>query len=169
MSAHEKHERSVRKLAEKVKGIRVAMLTTMSEDGVPRSRPMGAQDMDAEGRLWFFTSADSDKAREIAKSPCVCVSYAHMGSSRYVSVSGKATVVDDREKAKELWSPLLGAWFPQGTSDPNLRLVRVDVERAEYWDAPAGKVVMLAGFIKEKLGGKPPSASKVGEHDKIGL
>lgn len=170
MSAHEKHERSVRKLAEKVKGIKVAMLTTMGEDGLPRSRPMGAQDLDADGKLWFFTSAGSDKAREIAENPQVNVSYAHMGASRYVSVSGKAEVVEDREKAKELWSPLLGAWFERGTSDPDLRLIRVDVERAEYWDAPAGRVVMLAGFVKAKFGGKPPEhAAKVGEHDKIGL
>ena len=38
-------------------------------------------------------------------------------------------------------------FFPQGKDDPDLVLIRVEIERAEYWDGPgtiAGKIFSLA-------------------------
>jgi general stress protein 26 len=43
------------KLGELIKGIRVAQLTTVEDDGSLRSRPMGTQDIEFDGTLWFFT------------------------------------------------------------------------------------------------------------------
>ncbi len=73
-------------------------------------------------------------------------------------MSGRADVVEDREKAKELWSPLVKAWFPQGPEDPNLALIRVRVESADYWDVKSSKLVQLYGFAKSILTGQPPGA-----------
>lgn len=60
----------------------------------------------------------------------------------------------DKEKAKELWKPLLKAWFPKGLEDPDLALLKVSVESAEYWDAPSSKMVQIAGIAKAAVTGQ---------------
>jgi hypothetical protein len=55
--------------------------------------------------------------------------------------------VSDSKKVEDLWDPSYQRWFPGGPSDPGLALIRVRVERAEYWDAPPLTWPFQAGFI----------------------
>ncbi len=146
----EKDERgeSVEKLREMIKDIRVAMLTTVAPDGTLHSRPMMTQEAEFDGTLWFLTGQDTAKAGEVAEHRSVNVAYANPDDNRYVSLSGLATILRDREKAEELWSVAYRAWFPEGLDDPNLVLLKVEVEAAEYWDASSGRMLALAGFIR---------------------
>lgn len=155
----------VRKLGKLIKGIRVAMLTTVDDGGVLRSRPMETQTAEFDGTLWFFTQFSSHKVSEVGREHHVNVSYADPGDNRYVSVSGMASVVRDRAKIDELWSPVLKAWFPKGKDDPDIALLRVDVDGAEYWDAPSSTLVKLAGLAKALATGK---RYEPGENEKIG-
>jgi general stress protein 26 len=138
----------IQKLRDLIKDVRVAMLTTVDEDGSLRSRPMATQEMELDGELWFFAGAGSPKVREVQREQHVNVSYANPDDQKYVSVSGTAQVVHDRAKAEELWNPILKAWFPKGLHDPDLALLRIRVEKAEYWDTPSSKMVQLVGFVK---------------------
>ena len=70
------------------------------------------------------------------------------------SGSGTGTLVRDKKMAEELWNPMYKAWFPKGLDDPQLALLRVDVEEAEYWDAPSSTMVHVVGFVKAILTGK---------------
>ena len=126
------HDDAVRKIAEMIKGIRTAMLVTNTEGGVPRSRPMSTQDVDFDGTVWFFTGVDTRKAQEIARNPTVAVTYASSGKETYVSLTGRAELVDDRARIREYWNPFLKAWF-DAPDDPSLRLLKVDISEAEYW------------------------------------
>lgn len=159
---------SIEKLGELIKGIRVAMLTTVDEEGCLRSRPMANQDHEFDGTLWFFTDADSAKVHELERDQHVNLSYAKPDDSQYVSVSGKATLVRDRAKMQELWSPLHKAWFPKGLEDPQIALLRVDVEKAEYWDSPSSAVVRLFGFAKALATGKRYGEEGT-DHEKVRL
>ena len=145
---------NIQKLAKLIHGIRVAMLTTVAGDGSLRSRPMATQDTDFDGTLWFFTLADAPKVGEVERREQVNVSYADPDTQRYVSVSGTAHLVRDRRQLEALWKPILKAWFPKGLDDPEIALLRVDVERAEYWDAPSGKLVQLVGLVKALVTGE---------------
>ncbi len=149
---------NVKKLGEMIKDIRVAMLTTTEKDGTLRSRPMMTQEEEFDGDLWFITSAVSPKVNESENMNYVNVSYSKPEDERFVSVSGTAELVRDREKIRELWSPAYKSWFPEGENDPDLALLRVNVEEAEYWDANSGKMVQIAGFVKALAGGQnyPP-------------
>jgi general stress protein 26 len=40
------------------------------------------------------------------------------------------------------------AWFPDGLDDPDLALLRVHVEAAEYWDSPSSTMVHIVGFVR---------------------
>ena len=141
---HEELER-VRKLIE---GIEFAMLTTEEDDGHLRSRPMATLQLDGDGALWFFTGAGSHKMEEIGHHRQVNLAYMDKGRDRYVSISGRAELVRDRAKIEELWNPIYKAWFPEGLNDPDLALLKVSVERAEYWDPVSSKVTQALGFVK---------------------
>src|SRR5256885_9709801 len=99
----------IEKLHELIKDVRFAMFTTAAKNGTLRSRPMATQRTKFDGTLWFFTDEDSAKVHEIGRDRHVNVSYADPDSNTYVSVSGMARLVKDREKVKELWSPLVRA------------------------------------------------------------
>jgi general stress protein 26 len=143
MSHHETNN-DVKLLGEKIKGIRIAMMTTLEDDGTLHSRPMATQDMEFDGDLWFFTYASAPKVADVQQHRQVNISYVKPDDERYVSVSGTAQLVHDRKKMKDLWKPFLKAWFPNGPDDPEIALLKVTVIEAEYWDAPSSKMVRLA-------------------------
>jgi general stress protein 26 len=149
-----------------IKSIKVAMLTTEDPGGGLRSRPMATQQAEFEGDLWFFTRASSSKSNEAQMHPSVNLSYADPAGNKYVSVSGTAEIVRDPAKNKELWNPIYKAWFPKGLDDPDLALLRVHVEGAEYWDSPSSTMVQIAGFLKAMVSGKAYQAGP-GEHGTI--
>ena len=158
---------ALEKLQKLIANVRVAMLTTVASDGSLRSRPMVTQDPNVafDGVLWFFTEASSDKVREIQAKPEVNLSYSS-GQNTYVSVSGRAELVRDRTKMEELWNPTVEAWFPEKLEDPDIALLRVTVEKAEYWDAPNSKIVQTLAFTKAILTGQ---RFEGGEHAKVSL
>jgi general stress protein 26 len=135
------------KLNELIKEIRMAMLTTAMPDGSLRSRPMATQQSESDGELWFFTWASAAKAEEVLANPQVNISYSCAKSNHYVSVSGTAMLVRDRKKMEELWSPLYRAWFPKGLEEPDIGLLKVKINKAEYWDAPSGMMADIAGLF----------------------
>lgn len=139
---------AIKKVNELIKDIKFAMLTTVDEDGYLRSRPMATQQDEFDGTLWFFTNYSSAKTSEVEKDHHVNVSYANPDDQRYVSASGMGRVVRDKEKVKKLWNPTLKAYFPKGIDDPDIALLKIDVEKAEYWDSPSSKMVQLYGYLK---------------------
>jgi general stress protein 26 len=158
----------VKKLNELIKSIETAMLVTADADGTLRSRPMGTQQIESDGDLWFFTGRDTGKAHAIEHDQHVNISYSSQKDNRYVSVSGRAELIENKKKVEELWNPLLKAWFPEGIEDPNLTLIRVHVESAEYWDFNSSTMVQLMGFAKSIFTGKQIQPDK-NQHDKISL
>lgn len=134
------------KFTELIKGFTVAVLTTR-RNGFLRSRPMGTPDGHYDGALWFMTKSGSEKVTEINADPNVNVSYSDEGKERYITVCGRATIVNDQEKARQLWTPIAKAWF-SGPDDPDLVLVRVEIDGAEYWDSPGGAMVAMFNMLK---------------------
>mgnify|MGYP002780759054 FL=1 len=143
------------------------MLTSIDTDGGLHSRPMATnREIDADGTLWFFTKEDSHKIDEIQRDQHVNVSFAAPDQQTYVSMSGTAHLIRDREKIQELWRPELKAWFPNEIDEPGIALLKVSVEKAEYWDSPSGWVAKTIGFIKAATTGESAGS---GENEKINL
>ncbi len=155
------------KVKELVSEARISMFTTMTPEGRHVSRPMALQDVEFDGDLWFFTYADADLITQITVHPQVNVSFSDGKQHAWVSVSGTAQRVDDRAKAEELWNPVLKAWFPDGLETPNLTLVKVTGETAEYWEsAHSSRVVTMLGMAKAAVTGRTPDA---GENETVRL
>ncbi|MEV4822839.1 pyridoxamine 5'-phosphate oxidase family protein [Micromonospora sp. NPDC049275] len=148
------------RVTELVRAARICMLTTIALDGRQVSRPMGLQEAEFDGDLWFFAYADSAKARQIRVNPEVNVAFSDQKHNAWVSVSGTASEGFDRERAERLWNPLLKTWFPDGLDTPGLTLIKVHASSAEYWDSPSSTVVNLLGFAKAAVTGHPPAAGE---------
>ena len=149
-----------RRVTELIRQARICMLTTIGVDGRLMSRPMGLQEAEFDGDLWFFAYADSAKVRQLRVNPEVNVAFSDQKHNAWVSLSGTAQEGFDRARAERLWNPILKTWFPDGLDTPGLTLIKVHTSSAEYWDSPNGTVVNLFGFAKAAVTGKPPKAGE---------
>ena len=167
MSEQTNHEDDVKKLAQMVKGIDFGMLTTLDADGRLYSRPMAHNgNVEFDGDVWFFTYANSHKVHEIETRPQVNVSFASPQDQSYVSLAGRAELVRDKAKMQQLWDPSLRAWFPDGLDTPEIALLKINVEKAQYWDAPSSPVAHAVGLVKSLVTGQPGT---VGDNQKVDL
>ena len=153
-----------KKIGELIEDIRVCMMTTADGAGSFDSRPMATQKTEFDGTVWFVTQADSLKVSEMERDPHVGLMYADTSGESYVTVKGRATVSQDKAKIHELWSPMFKAWFPKGEDDPNIAVLRVDVDEAQYWEAAGGKLVMGIKYLAAAVTG---GAVEVGESGKV--
>jgi len=162
MSDHRKE--GLTKLNALLKDARICMLTSKDTRGSLRSRPMALQQAESDGDLWFFTGRHCHKVDDVKGDNRVNVGV--MDGNTYISISGTAMLIDDKKKAAELWNPAYKAWFPKGLEDPELVLLKVDIEQAEYWDNPGGIVTTLIGYAQSLATGKQ---AKIGEHATVEL
>lgn len=151
------------KLWSLMKAVGVAMLTT-EDDGHLRARPMHAAQDKFDGTLWFFTMKSSHKVAEVDSDHRVGVTFADGGKQDYVSLSGTARLTTDKALLNEHWSEPMRTWFPKGLDDPEIALLKVSVETAEYWDAPNSTVLHAYGYVKSVVTGEPPHP---GENKKV--
>lgn len=156
------HQQGFPKLASMIDSISVGMLTTGDENGNLRSRPMVTQRVE-DGALWFFTSDDSPKVEEVHKTSEVNVSYSDPANQVYVSVSGVAKTLRDPAKIRELWNEGAQRWFPKGPDDPQITLLKVEVNAAEFWDVDAHKMQSVMA-----KGGSADEIVAATDHEKLG-
>ncbi|MFP7493943.1 pyridoxamine 5'-phosphate oxidase family protein [Terribacillus saccharophilus] len=144
-------------LKELIKDVDTAMLTTVTEEGLV-SRPMKTQEVEFDGDLWFFTKKETDKYEEILHDQDVNVSYA--GKS-YVSVRGRAEIVEDINKKKELWSKAYEKIMQTSYDDSSVVLIKVKAEAAEYWDT--GNFKKQVAFLYKRMRGQSSESTDVNE------
>lgn len=134
------HDAGIARVAELIAGRRAAMLTTVALDGGLAARPMALPERDFDGTLWFLSPADSTKIAEIAADDRVNVA---LIDGTYLSLNGRASIVDDPGCKAELWDDIMGQWFGCGPDDPTVIALRVDVLAAEFWESPGRPSVVI--------------------------
>lgn len=153
---------------ENLKHFDTAMLVTRSTDGTVRARPMSIAAAEEDGDLWFATSVGSGKVDEIWQDQRVAATL--QSKERFLSISGHAELVRDRAKIHQLWRDTWKVWFPQGKDDPDLALIHVVAEEAEYWDQHGAKGLRYAFEAgKSLIQGKRPDPIGQEHHAKIPL
>jgi general stress protein 26 len=157
----------VAKLSAKIKDLRFPMFTWQDEHGRLLSQPMTQQQVDEDGGIWFYTSTLSSLWECIARQPQVNLGFADQEHSLYVSVSGTAERVVDRERIRAMWNAAVQAWFPAGPEDQHVVLIRVDPHSAEYWDSNDSKMVRIFAMAKAAITGDKPDLDS--EHETIKL
>lgn len=151
------------RLKELIESIRIGLLTTVNLDGSLHTRPIETLRCDTDGTLWFFTDHQSPKADELHHDDRVSVGYSEPAKNTYIVVSGRARILRDKALAAELWSFAQRAWYPKGLDDEHLSILRVTLERAEYWETP-GRASYLLAAVAAAITGKPAT---VGQDHKL--
>lgn len=165
METQSKNSESLKKVHDMIENIRIAMMTTVDEQNNLVSRPMAVAQIDESDYIWFFTKRSSPKVDQMQQSQHkVNLSFADADDSNYVSVSGTGQEIDDQAKVDELWSPQVKAWFPEGKEDPELTLLKVHIDMAEYWSASDSKMVRFFQQAAAVVTGDTP---KMGENEKV--
>lgn len=151
----------VDRIWELMDSISVCMLTTHDGEQI-RSRPMAAFVRRDDDAVYFLGDARRHKDEEIRRNPNVGLAFAD--GQKFVSVTGHAAVSQDKAKIKELWSPMVQAWW-DSPEDPNIRLLTVTPDDAEFWEGP-GKIV---GTIKMVTAAATHSRPDYGTNRKVAM
>lgn len=142
----------IKQLAEKAQ---TCLFCTKIETGKSFStRPMSAQKVDNAGNIWFLSDKDSTKNMEVEDDDHVQLLFSGSNHSDFLSVYGKATILYDKAKIKELWEPIVKTWFQEGVDDPRISVIKVTPEEGYYWDTKHGKLVALAKMLTSMVSGK---------------
>ncbi len=136
-------------LNELIRGIPIAILTTVRPDSSLHSCPMAAQPVEDSGAFWFLSSSNTEKVEAVRTIQRVNLAFTDHVGNRYISVSGFCELVRNGGKAKQLWKPEYKAWLSGGLDDPDLILLKIVVHEAEYWDSSQGRMLKLNGFPYE--------------------
>lgn len=159
-----KNEKNIEILKTKIEEVRICLFTTLSQKDEFSSRPMATAKVEEDGSIWFFTNEYSLKSKEISKENEVTLGYSNPSDNTYITVNGKAELVDDRVRKEAYFSAPVKAWFPDGVDDPRLILIKVTPAAAEYWDGSSSKVVVVYNMLKAIVTGEEYEG---GQHDKI--
>ena len=123
------------------------------------SEPLTAQlDKDQVDTLWFFIGKDN----RLAKGGPAMAQFVSKGHDVFACLSGSVRIHNDFAMIEKLWSRQVEAWFPGGKDDPNLALLRIDVDSAELWETD----MSLSGKLKMLFGGTI-QPSEEGSHARV--
>jgi general stress protein 26 len=146
-----------------VKKIGFAMLVTRDGSKL-RARPMAAYPAPEENAIYFLTDERRHKDEEIARDPQINLSFADASHQKYVSVTGTAVISNDRARIKQLFSTPAKAWW-DSADDPNIRLLKVTPDDAEFWDSP-GTVISYVKMAAAMATGTRPD---LGDNRKVAM
>jgi general stress protein 26 len=159
---------AVAQIRELLQSFDTALLVTEGGHGQPcRARPMAVAHVEPDCSLWFFTGRDSGKVHEIQEDSHVLIACQN-DHSRYLSLSGTATLIFDHAKASELWSESYRSWFPRGVDDPDLLLIYVRPVQAEFWDNQGMNAVRYAfETVRAYVTGDRPQVEEGEQHGRV--
>ena len=165
MSQEENTGKTPAELAERAwqlaESIRTALLVTRNGATV-KARPMSATVRAEDHAIYFLTSAGADTVQHLAASSDCTLAFADTGGNKYVTFNGDATVSNDRDLIRDLWTAFAKAWW-DSAEDPDIRAITFRPAQAELWDSP-GKLVASAIMLSAAITGSKPA---VGDHAKL--
>lgn len=146
------NQEAIKKIKELSEKARICMFCTELDRLPVNARPMGLQETDESGNLWFISSETSNKNFEIKEDNRVQLYFMNNSNSEYLSIFGNAYIYKDKATIEDKWSPMANAWF-EGKDDPNVSIIRVEPKETYYWDTKAGKLVSLLSFAAAAITG----------------
>lgn len=111
--------------------------------------------------LWFITAKGTDLTNSVAQGgkPALHV-ICDGGNGLFARIGGQLSLSDDRAKLDELWNAVASSWFEEGKQDPDVQLMRMDLNEAEVW-VTGGSAGFLYQIAKSKVTGDKPD---LGDH-----
>lgn len=160
---------ALQELAQRLDGLRIAMLTLREGDGQLTSRPLTPQEMDANGAIWILLSHGNTAQAIRQGQGDVSLAFSDERRAAFISITGRASLVVDTPRKQALWALMARPWFPGGPADPSLLLLRVQPQRAEVWDGPASSTVRALSFAECEASAVAGEPLGLGRHAAFGI
>jgi general stress protein 26 len=144
---------------------RFVMMLTRASGGELHSRPMSIARVSDDGTLYFSSSIESVKVQDLQRDPRVDLVF--QARTQYAHLSGRVEILRSRALIHELWQEDWKLWYPEGKDDPQIVILAVHPERAEYWDQSGTRGLSFLyraakAFVKgEEMETKPQDHGKV--------
>lgn len=126
------------RFSDEIGDAKVAMVVSLSPEGRLMTVPMATLGLEMDGSLNFFASADCSTARNVRIHPQLAVTICPDEYNVQYAVSGSGVLVQDPLKFYDYWIPVYRSIFPKGLDDPDLRLLRVNIDEIDRWEAGVG-------------------------------
>lgn len=149
-------QEAIDKLKELIENESICFFCTQLTQQPITTRPMTTQKVDDAGNIWFMSSIKSDKNSEILQNKSVQLLYSNPSNFEFVSVLGDATILTDRKKIFEMWTPFAKAWFKDGKDDADISLIKVVPQTAYYWDTKNNKMISMIQMLAAIVTGSAP-------------
>ncbi|WP_303673758.1 pyridoxamine 5'-phosphate oxidase family protein [Vampirovibrio chlorellavorus] len=139
MAYAEYQAQAARQFVERLRQFETGMLITHGSNGHLHGRPMAVAEIEpVESErfscyLWFLTGLETSKADEIRQNQQVLVTFQDR-QKPFLTLSGRAHIVQDAERVDAFWRENYRRWLPQGKGDPNLALIRVRLDDGQVWE-----------------------------------
>jgi general stress protein 26 len=127
---------------------------------VAHSLPMTAQFDGRRGPIWFYSSRSSRLVEGLASTNDAMAQYIGEDHKLFACMSGMLTVDNDPAMIDQFWSNTVEAWYDQGKADPDLVMLRFDLDEIEIWQAD----MSLMGKLKMMFGGTMSAKDLEGKH-----
>ncbi len=157
---------AIAKLQELVNKIDIGMLCTYPEaNSYVHAVPMSRQEIDEDGDIWYLFSAQSETYEHLQRNDRVSVLFSHVGDYNFLSIDGVAEISEDKQRIEKYWNKFVEAWFEKGKDDPDIRVLKVTVKDAHYWDNKTSRLVTLLKVAASAVSGQKLDIGREGTLD----
>ena len=131
---------TLRDIAEKMRDIDFAMLSTLTSNEGIASRPMSNnRQVEYDGDNYFFTLEDTRTVADIQTNPHVGLTFQGKSGALgmkpfFIAIEARGELIREKSRFAEHWTKDLDAWFKDGIETPDLVLVKVVAQRLHCWD-----------------------------------
>jgi general stress protein 26 len=146
-----------------MEAIRTCMFVT-HDAGMMRALPMAAIPDRAENSVRFFTARTSAKPEELRDDQRCCLVFHQSDGGVFLSVSGRTRLSRDSDLMRRKWDREADLWFPLGPGHPDVLLLHVLPEAAEYWTRPGDFDSVAREVRAARAEGREP---RIGENARI--
>lgn len=116
-------------------------LVTWDNDRL-RSRPMTAFVRRRNEAIYFLADVRFFEEGAIRAHPDISLTFADSANGQIACLSGKAQVSSDRVAIRELWATSARDFW-ESPDDPNIRMLRIAPQQAQFRDGNLQKVVQM--------------------------
>ncbi len=146
---------AITKLQELVNKIDIGMVCTYPpHETYVHAVPMSRQEIDEEGNIWYLFSSASKTHSNLMNDNKVSVLFSHVGDYNFLSINGVAEVSEDKERIEKYWNKFVEVWFEKGKEDPAIRVLKVKIDDAHYWDNKTNKLVTFVKLAASVISGQ---------------
>jgi general stress protein 26 len=115
--------------------VAMPLAITVGPQGEANARVVQTSKLSDDWTLRFMTDRRSRKAQEIGRTGRMTLAYQCDAENSYVTLVGRARIIDDVAVKKAIWNPASYKWHPGGPTDPNVVLIDFIADRIELWSS----------------------------------